>query len=84
MTDNTEVTVRAATMAAYNALEPEQRAQVRDAAKDLLAMLKASCPTIQLSLEGAIEVIGAAYAWKAAGGEHHRKAHLTTLAGGAK
>ena len=82
MTDNTDATVRAATMAAYNALAPDEKAQLRKRALLLIDQLKAISPTIQMSVEGALEIIGAAYAWKAAGGERRPKAHLLDLAKG--
>lgn len=76
MTDTT----RAATNAAYLQMSEDEQAQLREAAKWLIEQLKALSPTVQLSIEGALEIIGAAYAWKVAGGERKPKAHLHDLA----
>ena len=73
---------RDATNAAYLQLTEAQQAELREAAKWLIEQLKALSPTVQMSIEGALEIIGAAYAWKAAGGERKPKAHLHDLAKG--
>lgn len=76
MTDTT----RAATNAAYLQLTASEQAQVDAAVNQFIEELKAMSPAVQMSKEGAREIIGAAYAWKAAGGERKPKAHLHDLA----
>jgi hypothetical protein len=73
-------TTREATNAAYLQMSEEEQAELREAAKWLIEQLKALSPTVQLSIEGALEIIGVTYAWKAAGGERYPKAHLLDLA----
>lgn len=71
---------RAATNAAYLQMSETEQADLRAAADYLIDALKLRCPSVQISREGALEILGAAYAWKAAGGERKPKAHLHDLA----
>lgn len=71
---------RAATNAAYLQMSEEEQAKIDAAVKRFREELKAMSPSVQISEEDAREIIGAAYAWKAAGGERKPKAHLHDLA----
>jgi F0F1-type ATP synthase membrane subunit b/b' len=75
----TDVT-RAATNAAYLQMSEDEQAKIDKAVKRFREELKAMCPSVQISEEGIREIIGAAYAWKAAGGATKPKAHLHDLA----
>ncbi|CAK0748294.1 hypothetical protein CCP3SC15_1540008 [Gammaproteobacteria bacterium] len=72
--------VRDATARAFHKLPDEQKAELLKIAGELVETLKACCPTIQLSPEAALEIIGAAYAWKIAHKPGMKNAHLCTLA----
>jgi hypothetical protein len=76
--------VRDSTQAAMGKMSDAERAEIRAKAQMLIDALKDITPSVQMSIENALEVIGAVYAWKAAGGQYKPKAHLTYLAMGEK
>jgi hypothetical protein len=72
--------VRDATATAFHKLPEDQKTELLAISRELVATLKASCPSIQISEFSALEIIGAAYAWKIAHKPGLKNAHLCTLA----